>query len=109
MKNPIDYCRYFKGEENRPLHLEGNLALFWDYEQLWANNASERAENNYRVLEYKKDVLPLFNEDDGVPISLKALLYNRYTHWMGGYSLEDDVKAFRTWLKREYFAGTCKR
>lgn len=44
---------------------------------MWVEKEEERDENDGRVLEYKQDVLPLYNEDDGIPLTLKALLYNR--------------------------------
>ena len=37
--------------------------------------------------------------DDGVPISIKALLWNRYMHWGGN---PNDLYGFRGWYKREY-------
>ena len=47
---------------------------------MWVENEEERAEDHPRMRENRQDVLPLSNEDDEIPLSLKALLYNRYTH-----------------------------
>lgn len=69
---------------------------------MWVENEEERDENDGRVREYKQDVLPLYDEDDGIPLTLKALLYNRYSHWVGGYSLESDVCGFVAFLNRHY-------
>ncbi|QOW09203.1 hypothetical protein Q73A0000_01940 [Kaistella flava (ex Peng et al. 2021)] len=76
---------------------------FWYYEKMWVENADERAEDNPRVIEYKQDVLPLYDEEDGIPLSLKALLYNRYTHWCGGScTIEDEMRGFKEFLHRDY-------
>jgi hypothetical protein len=92
------FTRYYKGPGTEPLDNTNNERLIWQYEQGWAENEEERSDDHPRMQEYVSDVLPLFNEDDGIPMSLKALLYNRYTHWLGGYALEDDVRKFREFL-----------
>lgn len=101
--NPL-YCftRYYKGHGTEPQNTGNNERLIWGYEQMWAENEEERSDEHPRMKEYVTDVLPLFNEEDGIPNSLKALLYNRYTHWMGGYALEEDVKNFREFLYVHY-------
>lgn len=100
-ENPLyTFTQFYKGETQPPADCpHPNL---WYYEQMWAENEEERSDEHPRMKEYVTDVLPLFNEDDGIPNSLKALLYNRYTHWMGGYSLEHDVKNFREFLYGHY-------
>ena len=99
--NPLlEFTQYFKGEVECPNSCANTN--FWDYEKMWVENEEQRAEDHPRVLEYKQDVLPLYNEDDGIPLSLKALLYNRYTHWCGGYALEDDVRGFNEFLQEKY-------
>ena len=44
--------------------------------------------------------LELFSLDDGVPIGLKARLFNRYEHWSSGY--EDIVSGFKRWYFTDY-------
>ena len=99
--NPfLQLTQYFKGEKECPKDcMHPN---FWSYEKMWVENAHERAEDHPRMREYRQDVLPLYNMDDGIPLSLKALLYNRYTHWCGGYALEDDVRGFKKFLQENY-------
>lgn len=100
-KNPLhQFTQFYKGETQPPANCpHPNL---WHYEQMWVENEEERDENHGRVREYQHDVLPLYNEEDGIPLTLKALLYNRYTHWVGGYSLESDVKGFVQFLHQHY-------
>ncbi|MBW8359305.1 MAG: hypothetical protein K0M63_05805 [Weeksellaceae bacterium] len=101
--NPLySFTRYYKGPGTEPANNENNKRLMWEYEQRWAENEEERSAEHPRMKEYVSDVLPLFNEDDGIPNSLKALLYNRYTHWTGGYALADDVRNFREFLYSHY-------
>lgn len=97
----IKHCRYYKGEEECPYKTdEGrtNKGLLWFYEKKWVCDYEER-ESYY--IEYVQDYicheLGLFEETDGVPISLKALLFNRYDHWTQG-----DPEGFKEWYKREY-------
>jgi len=101
--NPLlKYTQYYKGERECPRScLHPN---FWEYEKMWVENDEERAEDYPRMLEYKREVLPFYHEEDGIPISLKALLYNRYTHWCGGYALEDDVRGFKKFLEENYLS-----
>ncbi|QOW09202.1 hypothetical protein Q73A0000_01935 [Kaistella flava (ex Peng et al. 2021)] len=101
--NPLfEFTRFYKGPGTEPINRVNNAQLLWEYERKWVENEEDRAENHPRVLEYRQDVLPLYNEEDGIPLSLKALLYNRYTHWCGGYALEDDVRDFKDFLYRDY-------
>lgn len=99
--NPLlQFTQYYKGEKECPRSCAH--PNFWEYEKMWVENKEERAEDNPRMVEYKRDVFPLYNGDDGIPLSLKALLYNRYTHWCGGYQLEDDVRGFKEFLHQNY-------
>ena len=103
------FTRYDKGPGTEPTDNENNKRLIWEYEELWAEHEEERSDEHPRMQEYVRDVLSLFNEDDGIPNSLKALLYNRYTHWLGGYALADDVRKFREFLYSHYRPGLKSR
>lgn len=103
MDNLLQYCRYYKGEENCPPEIQAaEKSLLWDYEMFWVTSEEHRDENSANAREYRRDVLPQFNEDDGTPMTLKALLYNRYTHWAGGYALQDDIRNFKEWYHTFY-------
>lgn len=97
----LHYTRYYKGEKQCPEFCpHPNI---WSYEKIWVENEEERAEDHPRVLEYKRYVLPFYNEEDGIPLSLKALLYNRYTHWSSGScTIEDEVRGFKEFLRENY-------
>ena len=95
--------RYYKGETEAPpeINKEGK-AVFWYYEQLWVEREVFRDENNYNTQEYINFGLQDFNKDDGTPLTLKAILFNRHCHWSGGYGIENDIKTFKEWYKSYY-------
>ena len=99
-KDLIKFCRYFKGEAEPSK--ETNV-LFWEYEKVWvelSENPKEDSENFKMVGNWLDDYLraglSLFKNDDGVPITLKALLFNRYTHWM------QTNDGFKEWYINQY-------
>lgn len=103
MNDLIRKCRYFKGEPKCPSYLyEQDKANIWDYENLWVESEYHRDENNDNTREYLHYGLGDFNREDGTPLTLKALLFNRYTHWVGGYSIEEDIKGFKEWYREHY-------
>lgn len=90
----IACCRYYTGDDNAPANSLGY------YEKSWVsmvlNNTIKYAELINTYLFYG---LEDFSVDDGVPLSLKAVLFNRYTHWSCGYYTIDD---FKKWYLKEY-------
>lgn len=99
-KDLIPFCRYYKGETEKPK--ETNV-LFWEYEKKWvklSENPKEDSESFNMVInwldDYMRAGLSLFKNDDGVPITLKALLFNRYTHWM------QTNDGFKEWYTNQY-------
>lgn len=99
INNLIDYCRYYKGEEENPFEgKDQNKAMFWFYERHWVNEISK---NENLISEYLSDYLrndlDNFSFNDHIPITLKALLFNRYNHWnMGG------AEGFKEFYLKEY-------
>lgn len=115
----ISQCRYYKGEEENPFDLAArtdpvaqNKAMLWFYEQSWVNanlHSYETGEPDPALSDYYDEYLFTaglsdFEHDDGVPISLKALLLNRYAKWSGG-GLADAVDDFRKWYIEYYRKG----
>lgn len=99
-KELLQFCRYYKGEENCP---KDTNASFWDYEKYWVSISESPKENsdNFNVVsnwidEYLHAGLGLFCNNDGVPITLKALLLNRYEHWQQTYD------GFKDWYMNTY-------
>lgn len=85
-------CRYYNGKGSAP---NNEYALFWEYEQGWANGKYEGWESE------KQDILHLglehwLYEEDGTHPDFKCLLFNRFCHWIGLYvGPEEFVKWYR--------------
>jgi hypothetical protein len=93
----IDNCRFYKGEKECPdtLIISGK-ELFWFYEMRWVELNGEFEGFG----EYESYGLADFEKDDGVPLTLKLLLFNRYMHWCGyGY---DSIPEFKEWYRNNY-------
>lgn len=90
----IACCRYYTGGNDDPVD------PFRNYERCWVsfvlNDPIYIAEVTNTYLIYG---LEDFSVDDGVPLSLKAVLFNRYTHWSCGYYTID---GFKEWYLKEY-------
>lgn len=103
MRELIQFCRYYKGERNCPSEIEKkNKSFMWFYEKLWVEREELRDENGHNATEYKQYKLAAFNKDDGTPMTLKALLFNRHNHWTGGWGMENDVKSFKKFYQNYY-------
>lgn len=104
--NPLlKHCRYYKGEEINP-YPNGNEAMFWEYEEKWLRfNEIKKEFLKNAVDEYIEVGLSNFEIKDDTPLSLKALLFNRYCHWLGGHGIEEDIKNFKAFYLTEY---SCK-
>ena len=115
----ISHCRYYKGEEKNPFEVAArtdaeaqNKAMLWFYEQYWVNGnlrSYEAGEPEPTLSEYFDDYLynPKlrdFEREDGVPMSLKALLFNRYAKYSGG-GMADAVDDFKRWYRKYYRNG----
>lgn len=76
----------------------------WDYERRWVNDLASGKTSFYtEALElYKNYGLENFNNDDGVPLTLKVLLFTRFMHWSGGYGAEYDREAFKQFYFQTY-------
>ena len=105
----IDTCHYYKGEKEPP---EGVDVLFWGYEQHWVETVEREIINNERgssvaswVREYRRDGLHYFEPktDYHAPESLKALLYNRFSHFN-----RPEPEEFKDWFKKEYLGNIKK-
>lgn len=101
MKELIQQCRYYQGEEQCPESIaKKGMSQIWVYEQMWVEREGLRDENHWHINEYNQNGLKDFNVDDGTHITMKALLFNRYSHWSGGYENLGD--GFREWYERNY-------
>lgn len=102
-------CRYYNGEEYPP---EGVNNLMWGYEEAWVRMVLENSPVPQKCIAYytREFSLPNFlpENEDGTPIGIKAILWNRYDHWEYSFleSKDEQKKHFREWYLREYVAKT---
>ena len=74
----LKYCRYYKGEDTNPFECYADdRRMLWFYERAYANSTENSMLPEY-VGDYVAIGLGAFSEGDGVPVGLKALLFNRY-------------------------------
>jgi len=97
-------CRYYNGEDLPP---RGTNNLMWGYEEAWVKMLLDNSPIPQACLDYytKNYDLPsiLPYEDDGTPISLKAILWNRLDHWS---YLPANAQDFKKWYQEKYVART---
>lgn len=97
-KDFLPFCRYYKGEKENPYE-SGNKALFWDYERAWIDKSVDEKDDTFGDMldEYIAAGLSEFEMRDGIPATLKALLYNRFCHWQMA-----DAASFKKWYHQSY-------
>lgn len=92
----LKFCRYYKGAGSE----EGNLMA--EYERKWIQDILE---HNVKITDYVEQLdlheLEILNPSDGVPLTLKALLFNRWRHW-NSYAT---INQFKHWYLESYLAG----
>jgi hypothetical protein len=100
MKELLKMCRYYKGEEHNPFR-DQNRSMLWFYERAWIYEKQNNSNNlSLAIEEYIRIGLGLFEQFDDVPLSLKALLFNRYAKT--SQSLLDAVEPFKKFYKEYY-------
>lgn len=97
----IKSCRFYQGEPSNPYEgQDPQKAMIWDYERIWVRNEGK---TDTAVLDvYKAYGLESFSNEDGVPMSLKTMLFNRFMHWKGGYGVDIDREAFKRFYLQSY-------
>mgnify|MGYP004533537575 FL=1 len=83
-----------------------NACTVWNYEKHWVEASLQGHGDSGCTKEYIDYGNEDFNADDGTPISLKALLWNRYYHWGGWMS---DQESFRNWYRKYYVSEPTNR
>ena len=92
----LDFCSYY-GVENGT-EVDEDFNMFCNYEQVWVNKLSRWDYSLSELNEYIHYGLEDFNKDDGVPMTLKVILFNRYMHWSYGGNAE----GFKKWYFTHY-------
>lgn len=88
----------YKGLTEQELKELSYKRLVWGYEKTWVRFNLDQEHSRYldeMVDDFMACGLEDLNNADNTPISLKALLFNRYAHWSGGYG--SDKEGFEAW------------
>jgi hypothetical protein len=93
-------CRYFDGMPKPPETMGQNEQALWWYERKWVFESMRGNTFKQYLNEYKAAGLVEFCNKDGVPIELKALLFERYSK--GAYSLQQAATSFKDFYKQYY-------
>lgn len=97
----LRFCRFYKGESECP-YRDGMKSLLWDYERIWIELSLNKDDALGNMLDdYLRAGLSEFEMQDDTPITMKALLFDRYRHWLGGYG-KIDAEAFKKWYADKY-------
>ncbi len=101
----LSQCRYYNGESEPPRSLPDGCALMWDYEWHWVRWSLK---GDSMMDEFQRMIGEFHLESkagDKTPLTMKALLLNRYLHWSSGYaSVEEELNNFEQWYKEHYLA-----
>lgn len=99
-KDFIKFCKYYKGEEQPPFKDNDKMAL-WEYEKKWVEfNLTNKEVLVDFVDDYVSVGLSMFSSTDDTPVSLKALLFNRFVK--GFQSMIDAVEPFKEYYNKMY-------
>ncbi len=100
----ISKCRVFNGEDQIPEELPEDLHFIWKYERFWVENTiNEDFSFGDLLTDYLNAGLREFEQTDDTPITLKAILYNRFCQHL---EMTNAVE-FRKWYV-DYYQETSK-
>ena len=98
-------CIYYKGEKECPFR-EADKQMFWLGEKWWTEQTELASDAGCERIapilkEYTNAGLSNFEMYDGVPITLKAVLFNRYCK----YAERTDIEGFKDLYQSTYING----
>lgn len=92
----LSLCRYYKGEKKNP----NPSNKLWEIENVWVTISMGKEPDFGNFLsEYLAAGLRTFNMYDDTPITLKAMLYNRFMQYADGMA---SVEEFKEWYNKVY-------
>lgn len=100
--NLLKFCKYYKGEENDPFEgSDQNKSMLWFYERAWVHEMSNDSKDlSIYIEEYIRHGLRTFELFNNIPLTLKALLFNRFARTF--QSMAEAVEPFKTFYIEYY-------
>ena len=98
-KDFIQFCRYYKGEKECK-NKDIDVQTLFKIEKTWVERSVEEDTAFFKnlLLDYIRAGLQEFEQADDTPLTLKTLLFNRFTQ----YNDRVDTPAFKRWYKKFY-------
>lgn len=93
----LKFCRHYHGEATCNSK-DTDIQTLFKIESMWVDMMTHNYDFGELLGEYLDVGLTSFSETDDVPVTLKALLFNRFTQ----YNDRTDVDAFKKWYKKHY-------
>lgn len=100
----IKSCRYYDGKDTPDENIQGDARILYDWEASWVRfqtNQGDKGILTSILEEYTSVGLGDLQPNDGVPITLKAVLFNRFG-WHNSAPMEIIVQEFREFYKTLY-------
>ena len=97
----IKKCKYYKGGEMPPANMDEEKRNLWHYERVWVECSTHEQDDmlSSALFDYVNAGLKVFFKDDNVPMTMKAILYNRYQQHNDGCG---DINEFKKWYADNY-------
>lgn len=89
----IKQCRYYKGEDKCPYAYADPRFTAWRIERIWVGAFDRDSYVDSCIDDYVRRGMGSYRMTDSVPLSLKAVLMNRFFHY-ADREVIDDFKAF---------------
>lgn len=98
----IEQCHYYKGELMNPFR--SNKKILWDYEKCWIDLCLKTPDKLASYLDiYINYGFENLCPNDGVPMSMKALLLNR---WLNSKASTSNIELFINWYEETDYTNT---
>lgn len=79
----LSFCRYYKGEDENPYDVIDPRYNAWNCEKCWISLKNTDDNFLHGLCQEFLSVFPDWTSDAPVPVSLRALIFDRYTHFGG--------------------------
>lgn len=96
----LRFCRYYRGESDNPFKNDDTRAILWDYERTWVSDNLKDGDFSDYLNDYIAVGLQDFAKYDDTPVTLKAMLFNRYAK--SEYSMQSAVPRFKDFYNKYY-------
>lgn len=98
-KDLLQYCRYYKGQNENPYKADDPKFTAWKIEMLYTYCRTEDREVIDTALQdYIQHGMSDFHMEDDIPMTLKAFLMNRFFQ----YNDREDIDEFKKFYEKLY-------